>query len=57
MASSGNNPIVGDVPLNEYIIGEKEKSKIGRSKYGERKKAFEIIQLTKDDKFKILLTH
>lgn len=57
MTSSGNNPMVGDVHVNEYVLGGKEQGKTGRSNDGMRKKPFQAIQLTKDDKFKILLTH
>jgi hypothetical protein len=52
MASSGNNPMDGDVHVDEFVLGGKEQGKTGRSYDVKKKKAVTAIQLTKDGKIK-----
>ncbi|TLP70116.1 IS1595 family transposase [Maribacter sp. ACAM166] len=49
-SSSGNNPMDGDVHVDEFVLGGREAGKIGRSYDGKKKKAVTAIQLTKDGK-------
>jgi len=39
MSSSGNNPMYGEVHVDEFVLGGREKGKIGRSYHGKKKKA------------------
>jgi transposase-like protein len=52
MASSGNNPMDGDVHVDEFVLGGKEQGKTGRSYDSKKKKAVTAIQLTKNGKVK-----
>tara|TARA_R110001583_G_C5561357_1_gene401239 strand:+ start:204 stop:935 length:732 start_codon:yes stop_codon:yes gene_type:complete len=52
MCSSGNNPMDGDVHVDEFVIGGREQGKVGRSYHGKKKKAVTAIQLTEDGKVK-----
>ena len=52
MASSGNNPMDGDVHVDEFVLGGKEQGKTGRSYDSKKKKAVTAIQLTRDGKVK-----
>ena len=52
MKSSGNNPMDGEVHVDEFVLGGREKGKIGRSYDGKKKKAVIAIQLTEDGKVK-----
>jgi hypothetical protein len=50
MASSGNNPMDGNVHVDEFVLGGKEEGKTGRSYDGKKKKAVTAVQLTEDGK-------
>jgi len=50
MASGGNNPMDGDVHVDEFVLGGKEEGKTGRSYDSKKKKAVTAVQLTKDGK-------
>ena len=52
MSSSENNPIDGIAHVDEFVLGGKEKGRIGRSYKGNKKKAITAIELTKDGKVK-----
>jgi hypothetical protein len=52
MASSGNNPMDGNVHVDEFVLGGKDEGKIGRSYAGKKKKAIMAVQLTEDGKVK-----
>lgn len=52
MASSGNNPMDGDVHVDEFVLGGKEEGKTGRSYDAKKKKAVTAVQLTRDGKVK-----
>ena len=52
MKSSGNNPIDGIVHVDEFVIGGKEKGKVGRSYNSKKKKIVCSIELTEDNKVK-----
>ena len=52
MSSSGNNPMKGDVHVDEFVIGGKDPGKTGRSYSGKKKKAITAVQLTEDGKVK-----
>ncbi len=52
MASSGNNPMDGDVHVDEFVIGGIDPRKTGRSYSGKKKKAITAVQLTEDGKVK-----
>jgi len=52
MSSSGNNPMNGEVHVDEFMLGGREKGKVGRSYDGKKKKAIAAIQLTKEGKVK-----
>lgn len=52
MASSGNNPMDGEVHVDEFVLGGKEQGKTGRSYDSKKKKAVTAVQLTKDGKVK-----
>ncbi len=52
MASSGNNPMDGDVHVDEFVLGGRDQGKTGRSYEGKKKKAVTAVQLTKDGKVK-----
>ncbi|TDN87181.1 transposase-like zinc ribbon protein [Salegentibacter sp. 24] len=50
MSSSGNNPMDGDVHVDEFVVGGREEKKIGRSYDSKKKKAITAVQLTEDGK-------
>ena len=52
MESSGNNPMTGIVHVDEFVIGGREKGKIGRSYNAKKKKAITAVELTQDGKVK-----
>lgn len=52
MASSGNNPMDGNVHVDEFVLGGKEQGKTGRSYDSKKKKAVTAVQLTEDGKVK-----
>lgn len=52
MKSSENNPMDGDVHVDEFVLGGKEEGKVGRSYDARKKKAITAIQLTKDGKIR-----
>lgn len=52
MESSGNNPMNGIVHVDEFVLGGKEKDKIGRSYNTKKKKAITAVELTDDGKVK-----
>jgi len=39
MSSSGNNPMDGEVHVDEFVVGGREIGKIGRSDHGKKKKS------------------
>ena len=47
MKSSGNNPMEGIVHVDEFVIGGKEKDKVGRSYNSKKKKLFVQLNLLK----------
>ena len=52
MSSSGNFPLDGNVHVDEFVLGGKEKGKVGRSYDAKKKKAITAVQLTQDGKVK-----
>lgn len=52
MRSSGNNPIEGIVHVDEFVIGGKEKGKVGRSYNSKKKKIVCSVELTDSGKVK-----
>ena len=50
--SSGNNPMKGIVHVDEFVIGGKEKGKVGRSYNSKKKKIVCSIELTDKGKVK-----
>ena len=52
MGSSGNNPMDGNVHVDEFVLGGRDKGKTGRSYDSKKKKAVTAVQLTKDGKVK-----
>jgi hypothetical protein len=52
MSSSGNFPMDGNVHVDEFVLGGKEKGKVGRSYDGKKKKAITAVQLAEDGKVK-----
>ncbi|MGO2103533.1 MAG: IS1595 family transposase [Psychroflexus halocasei] len=50
MASSGNNPMDGDVHVDEFVLGGRDEGKTGRSYDGKKKKAITAVQLTEEGK-------
>jgi len=50
MKSSENNPMDGAVHVDEFVLGGKEKGKVGRSYDSKKKKAITAVQLTDDGK-------
>lgn len=52
MKSSGNNPMNGNVHIDEFVIGGKEEGKIGRSYHIKKKKVICAVELTDDGKVK-----
>lgn len=52
MESSGNNPMDGNVHVDEFVLGGREKGQVGRSYKAKKKKAVIAVQLTDDGKVK-----
>ena len=52
MESSGNNPMQGNVHVDEFVLGGREKEKIGRSYNIKKKKAITAVELTEQGKVK-----
>ena len=52
MESSGNHPMQGNVHVDEFVLGGREKEQIGRSYKAKRKKAITAVELTDDGKVK-----
>ena len=52
MESSGNNPMTGIVHVDEFVLGGREKNKVGRSYNAKKKKAITAVELTDDGKVK-----
>ena len=52
MKSSGNYPIEGIVHVDEFVIGGKEKGKVGRSYDSKKKKIVCSVELTEEGKVK-----
>jgi hypothetical protein len=52
MKSSEDNPMDGDVHVDEFVVGGKEVGKVGRSYDSKKKKAITAIQLAVDGKIK-----
>ena len=52
MKSSGNNPIDGNVHVDEFVVGGKEKGKVGRSYDSKKKKIVCAVELTDSGKVK-----
>lgn len=52
MSSSGNNPMNGNVHVDEFVLGGQEQGKIGRSYKSKKKKAITAVELTKEGKVK-----
>ena len=52
MASNGNNPMDGNVHVDEFVLWGKEQGKTGRSYDSKKKKAVTAIQLTENGKLK-----
>jgi transposase-like protein len=52
MQSSGNNPINGNVHIDEFVIGGKEEGKVGRSYDSKKKKVVCAVELTDEGKVK-----
>ncbi len=52
MKSSEDNPMDGDVHVDEFVVGGKEEGKVGRSYDSKKKKAITAIQLTENGKTK-----
>ena len=52
MESSGNNPMEGEVHVDEFVLGGREKDRIGRSYNAKKMKAVTAVELTKEGKVK-----
>ena len=52
MESSQNYPMDGNVHIDEFVLGGREKDKIGRSYKAKKKKAVTAVELTKEGKVK-----
>jgi len=50
MQSSGNHSMQGDVHVDEFVVGGKEKGKVGRSYHAKKKKAICAVELTEGGK-------
>ena len=56
MSSSGNNPMDGNVHVDEFVLGGVEQGKLGRSYDSKKKKAIAAVQLTDDGKVRRMYT-
>ena len=52
MESSQNYPMDGNVHVDEFVLGGREKGKVGRSYNAKKKKAITAVELTKEGKVK-----
>lgn len=52
MQSSGNHPMDGNVHVDEFVLGGREKGQVGRSYKAKKKKAITAVELTDDGKVK-----
>lgn len=52
MTSSGKDPMDGNVHVDEFVLGGREKEKVGRSYDSKKKKAITAVQLTDEGKIK-----
>jgi len=52
MKSSGNYPMDGNIHIDEFVVGGKEKGKVGRSYDSKKKKALCAVELTDTGKIK-----
>lgn len=52
MESSQNYPMDGNVHIDEFVLGGREKDKVGRSYKAKKKKAVTAVELTKEGKVK-----
>lgn len=52
MKSSGNYPMDGNIHIDEFVVGGKEKGKVGRSYDSKKKKAICAVELTDKGKIK-----
>lgn len=52
MEPSGNHPMGGNVHVDEFVLGGREKQQIGRSYNAKRKKAVTAVELADDGKVK-----
>ncbi|PZX46833.1 IS1595 family transposase [Algoriphagus chordae] len=52
MKSSGNNPIQGEVHVDEFVVGGQEAGHVGRSYGGKKKKVVCAVELTEAGKVK-----
>lgn len=52
MESSGNHPMQGNVHVDEFVLGGREKEKVGRSYNAKKKKAITAVELTIEGKVK-----
>lgn len=52
MKSSGNHPMSGTVHVDEFVVGGKEKGKVGRSYHVKKKKVVCAVELTHEGKVK-----
>jgi len=52
MKSSGNYPMSGNIHVDEFVVGGKEKGKVGRSYDSKKKKAVCAVELTDEGKVK-----
>jgi transposase-like protein len=52
MKTSGNNPMDGNIHVDEFVVGGKEEGKVGRSYHSKKKKAVCAVELTEEGKVK-----
>jgi hypothetical protein len=52
MASSGDHPMDGNVHVDEFVLGGREKGQVDRSYKAKKKKAITAVELTDDGKVK-----
>ncbi len=52
MQSSGNNLMTAIVHVDEFVLGGKEKEKVGKSYIAKKKKAITAVELTQEGKVK-----
>lgn len=57
MKSSGNHPMKGSVHIDKFVIGGKEKGKVGRSYDSKKKKVICAVELTELFSFGVFSFH